>query len=361
MKHLMVRWLRERFDVESIRGPLKHQIEKPLPKNIGWFHTLGSMSLFLFVSQVLTGILLLIYYRPTVHEAFESVKFIMTTAHMGWLYRQIHAWGANLMIIVVFLHMLRTFITGSYKKPRELTWVFGVFLFFITLVFGFTGYLMPWNQLAYWATTVGTEVAGAVPVVGEPIKILLRGGVAVGGETISRFFVVHVIILPWALFFIILIHIFMVRYQGIATMDPVGSESEVTAKNGVPFFPDHVLKEGIVFFILLGVLVTLSVMAPFELGEKADPLKTPYAIKPEWYFLPMYQVLKYFPKLTGIFVVSLAPLFLVIWPFLDRSPQRHPLKRPISISFGVLVILSLVVFGLLGYVAETKRTIFGKI
>src|SRR3989338_7293218 len=143
----------------------------------------------------------------------------MTTAYMGWMYRQIHAWGANLMIIVVFLHMFRTFITGSYKKPREITWVLGVFLFLLTLIFGFTGYLLPWNQLAYWATTVGTEVAGAVPVVGEPIKILLRGGTTVGGETISRFFVVHVIVLPWVVFFIIIVHLFLVRYQGIATMD----------------------------------------------------------------------------------------------------------------------------------------------
>src|SRR3989338_1871919 len=123
MKGLIKRWFEGRFDVEKLKKPLKKQVTKPLPKNITLFHTLGSMSLFFFVSQVLTGILLLIYYRPTVHDAFESVKFIMTTAYMGWLYRQIHAWGANLMIIVVFLHMLRTFITGSYKKPREITWV----------------------------------------------------------------------------------------------------------------------------------------------------------------------------------------------------------------------------------------------
>ena len=174
------KWFQERFELEKIQKPIKAQIEKPLPKTIGWFHTLGSMSLFLFLSQVLTGILLLIYYRPTVHEAFESVKFIMTSAHMGWLYRQIHAWGANLMVIVVFLHMLRTFVTGSFKKPRELTWIFGVVLFMATMIFGFTGYLLPWNQLAYWATTVGTEVAGSIPVIGEPLKTFLRGGVTVG-------------------------------------------------------------------------------------------------------------------------------------------------------------------------------------
>lgn len=360
MKHRLRQWFQERFDLAKLEEPVKKQIEKPLPKSIGWFHTFGSMSLFLFISQVLTGILLLVYYRPTVNEAFESVKYIMTTAYMGWLYRQVHAWGANLMIIIVFFHMLRTFIMGSFKKPRELTWLFGVVLFIMTLSFGFTGYLLPWNQLAFWATTVGTEVAGSVPFVGEWIKMLLRGGEALGSETLSRFFVVHVIILPWAVFFIILIHLFLVRYQGIATLEPVGKEQEEKKGEGIPFFPDHVLKEGIVFFILLGFLVTLSILLPFDLGEKADPTQTPHAIKPEWYFLPMYQVLKYFPKLVGIFVVALAPIFLFLWPFVDRSKERHPLKRPFSILFGVLVILSLLLFGFAGHFAEGELTVFGK-
>ncbi|OGW90863.1 MAG: hypothetical protein A3D28_06080 [Omnitrophica bacterium RIFCSPHIGHO2_02_FULL_63_14] len=353
-------WFDGRFEIDKLKGPLEHQLHKPLPGHISWFHTLGSMSLFLFVSQVLTGILLLIYYRPTVSDAFESVHYIMSTATMGWLYRQVHAWGSNLMIIVVFLHMLRTFVTGSYKRPRELTWVLGVLLFLLTLVFGFTGYLLPWNQLAYWATTVGTEVAGAVPWIGEFLKTLMRGGKAVGGETISRFFVIHVIILPWTVFFIVAVHLFLVRYQGIATMQPATKLKEEPPKEGIRFFPDHMLKEGIVFYLLLGVLITLAVLAPFELGEKADPLVTPHGVKPEWYFLPMYHVLKYFPKLLGIFVVGLAPLLLIVWPFLDRSPERHPLKRPVSIAIGVLVVLSLLVFGMLGYLSESTRTVFGR-
>ena len=355
-------WFYERFDVEGLKKPIDYQLRKPLPRHISWFHTLGSMSLFLFVSQVLTGMLLLFYYRPTVDEAFESVKYIMTVANKGWLYRQIHAWGANLMIAIVFLHMLRTFVTGSFKRPRELTWVVGVLLFIMTCIFGFTGYLLPWNQLAYWATTVGTEVAGAVPFIGEFTKTMLRGGSSVGGETLSRFFVCHVILLPWALFFLILFHLFLVRYQGMSTMEAVGEEKEdKDHKESIPFFPDHVLKEGVVWFFMMGLLVTLSVLSPFDLGEKADPLSTPHAIKPEWYFLPLYHVLKYFPKLVGIFVVSLAPAFLILWPFFDRSKERHPLKRPISITIGILVILSLLFFGILGYVSESKQTIFGKV
>lgn len=361
IKEKIKNWIHERFDVEKLRKPVEAQLRKPLPKHIGWFHTLGSMALFLFLSQVLTGMLLLIYYRPTVDEAFSSVKYITTVAHKGWLYRQIHAWGANLMIAIVFLHMLRTFVTGSFKKPRELTWVLGVLLFVMTCVFGFTGYLLPWNQLAYWATTVGTEVAGAVPFIGEFTKTMLRGGSAVGAETLSRFFVCHVILLPWALFFLIVLHLFLVRYQGMSTMDAVGAEKDVKHdKESIPFFPDHLLKEGVVWFFMIGLLITLSVLAPFDLGEKADPLQTPYAIKPEWYFLPLYHVLKYFPKLVGIFVVSLAPLFLFLWPFLDRGKERHPWRRPFSIGFGILVIFSLLFFGTLGYLSETKKTFFGK-
>lgn len=353
-------WLEERFDMESADEFLDKQLGKPLPHSVGWFHTLGSMSLFLFVSQVLTGILLLVYYRPTVEEAFASVKFIMTEPRMGWLYRQIHAWGANLMVIIVFLHMGRTFVLGSFKRPRELTWVLGVVLFILTLGFGFTGYLLPWNQLAYWATTVGTEVVGVVPGVGEWFKTFLRGGSSVGGETLSRFFVIHVVVLPWLLFFVVSVHLFLVRAQGIATLLPWHQEKQMKHGEGTPFFPDHILKEGIVFFILLGVLVTLSVLSPFELGEKANPLVTPHGIKPEWYFLPMYQMLKYLPELLGIVILLIAPAALFLWPFLDRSPERHPLKRPVSIAIGAFAFVVMLVFGLLGYFSESRQTIGGK-
>jgi len=352
-------WLASRFDLEAFNRFFESQAKKPLPVTTGWFHTFGSLALILLLSQVITGILLLIYYRPTIKEAFVSVRFIMNEAYMGWLYRQVHAWGANLMLIFVFLHMVRTYFMGSFKKPREITWMMGVLLFILTLVFGFTGYLLPWNQLAYWATTVGTEVAGAIPIVGEWLKTLMRGGPHVGEETLSRFFVIHVIILPWGLFFIVAVHLFLVRLQGIATTEKVGKERKLKAGEGIPFFPHHVLKEGVLFFIVLGTLITLSILLPFELGEQADPLITPHAIKPEWYFLPMYQVLKYFPKLTGIFIVSLAPLMLFFWPFIDRTPERDPRKRPVSVVFGILVLLSLVLFGMMGHFAERKVTIFG--
>jgi quinol-cytochrome oxidoreductase complex cytochrome b subunit len=353
-------WLGQRVDIGVVEKFVDEQVHKPLPKETGFWHTFGSLSLFLFVNQVVTGILLMIYYRPTTNTAFESVRFIMTKAHFGWLIRGLHAWGATLMILCVLVHMIRTYFMGAYKKPRELTWVLGVFIFGCTVTFGFTGYLLPWNQLSYWATTVGTEITGAIPLAGQYMKLLLRGGEGVTGETLARFYVLHVVILPWVLTMLIVAHLFLMRVQGLATLERVGEERPIDKKNGVPFFPHHVLKEGVVFSLLVGALVTLIVLWPVELGEKADPFVTPEGIKPEWYFLSTYQLLKYFPKMLGLFVSLIPPLLLLVWPFLDRSPERHPKKRPVAVSIGVAALVLALVFGLLGYFSERNTTFGGR-
>ncbi len=349
-------WLAERFDIAAVESFVEHQAHKPLPPHVGFWHTFGSLSLYLFLNQVVTGILLMIYYRPTTNTAFESVRFIMTKAHFGWLIRGLHAWGATLMVLCVLVHMMRTFFMGAYKKPRELTWVLGVIIFGCTVTFGFTGYLLPWNQLSYWATTVGTEITGAIPWVGEYLRTLLRGGEGVTGETLARFYVLHVVVLPWVLTMLIATHLFLMRVQGLATMERVGEEKPLEPGKAIPFFPHHVLKEGVVFCVLVGALVTLVVLWPVELGEKADPFVTPEGIKPEWYFLPTYQLLKYFPKLLGIFVSLIPPLVLLLWPFLDRSPERHPRKRPVAVTIGILALVLAVVFGVLGHFSETTVT-----
>jgi quinol-cytochrome oxidoreductase complex cytochrome b subunit len=349
-------WLAERYDVPAVEHFVEHQAHKPLPAHTGFWHTFGSLSLYLFLNQVVTGILLMIYYRPTTNTAFESIKFIMTKANFGWLIRGLHAWGATLMILCVLVHMIRTFFMGAYKKPRELTWVLGVFLFGCTVTFGFTGYLLPWNQLSYWATTVGTEITGAIPAVGNYIKLLLRGGEGVSGETLARFYVLHVVVLPWVLTMLIATHLFLMRVQGLATMERVGEEKPLEPGGSIPFFPNHVLKEGVIFCALIGVLVTLIVLWPVELGEKANPLVTPEGIKPEWYFLSTYQLLKYFPKLLGIFVSVIPPAVLLLWPFFDRSPERHPRKRPIAVTVGILALLLAIVFGVIGHFSESTVT-----
>jgi ubiquinol-cytochrome c reductase cytochrome b subunit len=330
-----------------------HQAHKLLPPRTGFWHTFGSLSLYLFLNQIVTGILLMIYYRPTTNTAFESVRFIMTKAHFGWLIRGLHAWGATLMVLCVLVHMARTFFMGAYKKPRELTWVLGVFIFGCTVTFGFTGYLLPWNQLSYWATTVGTEITGAIPWAGNYIKYVLRGGEGVSGETLARFYVLHVVILPWVLTMLIATHLFLMRVQGLATMERVGEEKPLEPGKAIPFFPHHVLKEGVFFCLLVGALITLVVLWPVELGEKADPFVTPEGIKPEWYFLSTYQLLKYFPKLFGIFVSLIPPVLLLLWPFLDCSPERHPRKRPFAVTVGILALVLAIAFGIVGHFSES--------
>jgi quinol-cytochrome oxidoreductase complex cytochrome b subunit len=367
MLHLSRRinqFLDARFNMPIAREFVDHQVHKRLPPHTGWLHVFGSLSLLAFVSQVLTGILLLVYYRPTTDEAHKSIQYITGEVHFGWLYRQVHAWGATLMIVAVTLHMARTFFMGAYKKPRELTWVVGVLILLVTIVFGFTGYLLPWNQLSYWATTVGTEIAGAVPGIGPELRTFMLGSENVGGETLSRFFTVHVIILPWALAFLVGLHLFFMRTQNLATLDPVGEERKYPPEAGIPFWPVHVAKESCVALVMLGVLITLSVTSPWEIGEPANPLETPEAVKPEWYFLPTYQLLKYFTgslgKILGIAVSMVPFLLLLLWPFVDRSPARHPRRRPVATTLGVIGIVLALFFGVLGHLSETHRTFLGR-
>lgn len=205
--------LDERLD---IREALEKNLKKPVPSHVNWLFCFGGISLILFIVQAVTGILLLMYYRPTIAEAYKSVVFVTNNVPFGWLVRGLHHWAANLMIIMVFLHMARVFFYGAYKPPRDFNWVTGVILFMLTLGFGFTGYLLPWNQISYWATTVGTEVPGAVPVVGNFLIALIRGGQAVSQTTLTRFFAIHVVILPLLISFFLLGHFFMIRKQGIA-------------------------------------------------------------------------------------------------------------------------------------------------
>jgi len=358
------RYLDRRYNTKVAGEFLDYQIHKRLPPHTGWLHVFGSLSLFLFASQTITGILLLIYYRPTPEAAHESIRYITAQAKFGWLYRQVHAWGASVMILAVVLHMIRTYFCGAYKKPRELTWFSGVLIFIVTITFGFTGYLLPWNQIAFWATTVGTESANKVPVIGEWLRYFLRGGDAVTGETLSRFFVVHVIILPWVLTGLIAVHLFLMRATNLATFERVDEEKKVPSEYGVPFFPVHVAKEAAVLVLLLAFLVTLSVLWPWEIGEPADALVTPPHIKPEWYFLPSYQLLKYFEgpygAFMGIIACSIPFVLLLFWPFLDRTKERHPKKRPVAVGIGLVALLGAVFLGWLGHISETEQTWLGQ-
>src|SRR5689334_14154123 len=273
-------WLDDRLGIKSIAA-LAQKKEVPLHRHSIWYY-FGGMTLFLFVVQVVTGILLLLYYRPSAEGAFESVQFIITEVKFGWLIRSIHSWSANLMIATLFIHMFSVFFLRAYHKPREITWVSGAVLLFIVICFGFSGYLLPWNELAFFATKVGTEIAGVVPVIGRPILRFLRGGDDVTGATLTRFFGFHVAILPAATTVLLGLHLLLVQMHGMSV--PPGVEAKDVKK--MKFVPNFLLRDLIGWILAIGVLAALAAIFPWELGQKADAFApAPTGIKPEWYFL----------------------------------------------------------------------------
>ena len=359
-------WARfdERLNLAPLVSGLEANLRKPVPAHVNWLFTLGSAIAALIGLQIFTGILLLIYYRPGAETAYQSIVRIMDEVPLGGFMRSLHVWGADLIVIFLILHMVRVFVYAGYKKPRELTWIIGVLLFSVILVFGFTGYLLPWDQLAYWGTVVATEALASLPVIGPITREFMLGGSEVGDPTLGRFFALHVVVLPLVLLKLMVLHLFLIRYQGISSLrrtdEPDPTPNEIRAEGGEPFFPYHVLRDLTTTYLVLGLLVSLAILYPADLGDPADPLTTPLGIKPEWYFLPAYQLLKYVPEVVG---VQIPPLFigvLVLLPLLlDRSPERHPKRRLRAIGVGAVVLGLIVLLGLLGHVSETRQTIFG--
>jgi quinol-cytochrome oxidoreductase complex cytochrome b subunit len=334
-------WLDERLYVSALTRAAQKK-EVPLHRQSIWYY-FGGMTLFLFVVQVVTGILLLLYYRPSAENAFESVQFIMTEVKFGWLIRSIHSWSANLMILTLFIHLFSVFFMRAYNRPRELTWVSGVLLLFISICFGFSGYLLPWNTVSFFATKVGTEIAGVVPVVGKTMLRFLRGGDEVTGATLTRFFGFHVAVLPAMATAFIFIHVLMVQLHGM----------HVPAR----YEQNH---RRMKWLFAIGVLAALAAIFPWELGVKADPFApAPAGIKPEWYFLFMFQTLKYIPakilhvdgEVLGILFFMLAGAALFVVPFINRSPELYPRRRLIFNTLGVIAILFMAVMTVIGYFA----------
>jgi cytochrome b6 len=322
-------WLDDRIGL----GGLRHVAEKktvPVHRHSPWYY-LGGMTLFFFMVQVGTGILLMLYYRPSSQEAYESIQFILTQVSFGWLIRSIHSWSANLMIAAALAHLFSVLFLKAYRPPRELTWMTGFALLILAMGFGFSGYLLPWNKLAYFATKVGTDIAGSVPLVGGFMLRFLRGGDRVTGSTLSRFYGWHVAILPALTTFLLLLHLVLVQRHGMSV--PPSVEREAGPKRTMRFVPDFLLRDLFGWTLALGVLAALAALFPWELGEKADPFApAPPNIRPEWYFMSMFQVLRLVPggALFGIENEAVAILafgavgflgFLI--PLLDRSVVVH--------------------------------------
>ena len=260
----LYRWLDERLHLDGLIAPFRH---KTVPTHrLSYWYFFGGITLFLFIVQVLTGILLLLYYRPGANEAFESVQYIMTRVQFGWLIRSIHSWSANLMIFTAFVHMFSVLFLKAYRKPRELTWVSGMLLLFLVMGFGFSGYLLPWNKLAFFATTVGTQMAGQVPIIGQPMMVFLRGGPQVTGATLTRFFGFHVAVLPGLVVVLIAIHLFLVQRQGMSVPPKVEAAwtANPSSRREMKFFPNFMLREMMAWYVAIGALGALAAHVPVE-------------------------------------------------------------------------------------------------
>jgi quinol-cytochrome oxidoreductase complex cytochrome b subunit len=354
-----IEWLDERVDLSEV----KHFIEEkgvPVHSQKIWYY-LGGMTLFLFGIQVATGILLLLYYRPSAAEAYESVQFIVTKVEFGWLIRNIHSWSANLLIALAFAHFFSVFFLKSYRKPRELTWLSGILLLFLMLGFGFSGYLLPWNELSFFATKVGTGSAGAMPVVGHFMLRLLRGGDDVTGATLSRFYGLHVAILPAMATALVAGHLLLVQRQGMSV--PLSVEGKLKPGEKLPqmpFFPNYIMRDVLAWYVLIAVLAALAAFYPWELGNKADPFAVvPPGIRPEWYFLAVFYTLKLIPshilgfegEQLGVIAFGIVALVLVVVPFLDRKSLRGE-RSPVFTVLAALGLVYLVTFTIIGHYAK---------
>jgi ubiquinol-cytochrome c reductase cytochrome b subunit len=350
-------WLDERVDLHALNDQL---LKRKMPGNLTWAHTLGSATLAVFVVQVITGVVLAMYYAPSPDHAYDSIRYIQDHVVSGSILRGIHHWSASAMVVLVLAHMIRVFVTGAYKYPREINWLLGVVLLFLVLGFSFTGYLLPWDQKAYWATQVGTNIAGTTPVIGGLLVKLLRGGSQLGAATLARFFSMHVLLMPVLLVVVVFLHLAIVVRQGIAartkameegapprTSDPEYPEyykkAYAASKGaGVRFYPDLTTKDIVVATGVIVIVVMLAVFVGAGLEPPADPSDNTYVPRPEWYFLPFYQLLKLFPgsmeSLVAVGVPTVLVILLVALPFFDRSSTRGFVKRPIAI-FSLLFIL----------------------
>lgn len=318
----------------QVRELLREELRQRAPQQLNLWHILGGLTLFLLFVEITTGILLMVYYRPSADEAYESVFYIMNDVQLGWLIHGIHRWGAQLFLLLVLVHLLRVYFHGAYGE-RELNWVVGVVLLLIVGAFVFTGTLLVWDQQAFWVIDAVRRVLASIPLLGKAILYFLWGGTELGAGALLRFYVFHVGVLPWVAIGLVAIHLYLVSRQGL--FHPEGS----TPHNLTQTYADVVLRGLILVVLSFGIVLTLSVISPVELSERADPL-TYQSAKPAWYFLPIYTLLRLLPQGAGLAVlgVGIIGLFLIPWW------GRH---RLIVWGIGLLAVAAIVLLGILGW------------
>ena len=347
-------WLDRRTGLDSL---LHHALDEPIPGGAKIAYVFGSGLLFLFLSQLVTGVFLAMYYVPSADHAHTTVEYITKEVTGGSFLRSIHTYGSSAIIIVLLLHVTQTFFYGSYKGRRELVWIAGCILFALMLGMAFTGYLLPWDQKAFFATTVGTNILSEIPWVGTWIKELLRGGTEMGTLTVSRFFVLHVFLIPACIFAFIAMHVYAFRKAGAAgpiMEDPVSPKLPSGA-----FYPKQLVMDMGFAMLIIVAVGALAYIWPTELGPKADPADTQFLPRPEWYYIPIFQYLKYWHSSTALLGILVIPgivgLLLVGLPFFDRSLERCPWKRPISVGLFAIVLLSLAALGFISHREDMRN------
>lgn len=343
----VVDWIEYRLPVFSF---LKHTAEYKVPKNLSYFWSFGSLAGIALVLQIVTGLFLAMQYTPHATMAFDSVERIMRDVNYGWLIRYLHAVGASMFFIVMYLHILRGLFYGSYKSPRELVWFFGIFIFLATMATAFMGYVLPWGQMSFWGAKVITNLFTAVPLIGEDLVIWLWGGYSVDNPTLNRFFALH-FLLPFVILALVIIHIIALHIHGSG--NPSGVEIK-TPKDTIPFHPYYTVKDffGFGFFFL--IFFYFVFFNPNYLGHPdnyipANALVTPQHIVPEWYFLPFYAILRSIPdKLLGVLAMFSSILILFALPWLDRSPVKSGHYRPFFKIFTAVFVVAFIILGYIG-------------
>src|SRR2546427_1069179 len=312
-KTRLITWLDHRTGVETA---VRNFLYEKIPDSSGWRQVFGSVALFLFLVQAFTGALLAFNYAPTPGDAYNSLRYILTELTAGRLIRGLHHWGASMMIVVVVIHMVQVFLYGAYKKPREATWLAGVVLLLLTLAYGLTGYLLPWDNRAYWGTVVTTQIASQAPLLGPYLTRLLGSEGNIGVVTFARFFALHVLLLPPITAFLIVLHIYLVRKHGVA---PLPGDAGITKK----FFPEQVFKDTVAIFIAFVILFVLAVAVKVPLERLADPTDTSYIPRPDWYFLFLFQTLKLFRGSAEVVGSILLPTLAVVALLLRPPPSEE--------------------------------------
>lgn len=328
-------WIGERVPVRG--DQLREITNEPVPNHLKrWWFCLGGTPAYLFLVQIVTGVLLAFYYEPAPETAYESVRFITEEAAYGWFLRSVHKWAATLMIAAVILHQMRVYFTGAYRRPREINWMVGMCLLISTLVLGFTGYSLVYEQLSYWGATVGANIADSVPVVGGFMKRMLLAGDVYNQNTLSRFFMLHAAVLPVLMVGLLGLHLTLIRLQGVSEL-----KADEKDEGHFNFFPDHLYTEIIIGLVLTILLVTLANVFPAHMGPRADPLTTPEVIKPEWFFYVAFRWLKLFSGVAAVLSMGFVVFIMFVWPFVDAWIRRRWPGSELSVWIGILGVFAI--------------------